>query len=125
MDSKRSDTLPGDVPGITEPADYVALARLVLHFRGEPGRLYGNSQTEYHGGCPIHNAKFFEDEVIRIVGSIETLELGIERMENHNPVICVNPAGEIYRSHGEKHYLKERLVGLVRECIGGTVLEKT
>ena len=58
------------------------------------------------GNSPVcgyfrHPTVVYMDKVVRLVASRENEMLEVTRLENRNPVICVNAEGHIIRTHGE------------------------
>ena len=64
-------------------------------------------------GTLCRNATVYEDATVKV--SIDPLskEMEIRRMENNNPVICIDEDGEVYRTHGEFRYVEAHLQSLL------------
>lgn len=57
----------------------------------------------------------FEDDEIKITGSLNDQQLEVERKENMNPVVMVVSDGEVIRVHGEYIKLTDHVDQLYQE----------
>lgn len=64
-------------------------------------------------GCTIphkdQNVHVYKDEALLVVKSLDSKALLIEKLSNHNPVICRNENGNVYRQHGEWTGLRDHV----------------
>jgi len=64
------------------------------------------------GKCDFNKpVNIIETDIVKIIYTNEG-ECEIRRKENNNPVICRDKNQEIYRTHGEKIYIKDELYRL-------------
>lgn len=61
----------------------------------------GLARSSMHLTLKDKNVVFFEDYYVRVVLSLDTEAMSIERKENRNPVYVRDCNGEVYRVHGE------------------------
>lgn len=86
------------------------VARSIARSKGETKKIYvWASLPEY-----FPNPLVYEDEVVRIMADSTYPSVDVEMLKpHHNPVLCVDKLGKIYRSHGESMYLEEHLQQLL------------
>lgn len=70
-----------------------------------------------HGHRDDFTSMAYVDDRVVIVGSIENMSLVVSRRWNKNPVLCIKPNGECYRSHGQMLYLENRLRAIMRNTL--------
>ena len=93
--------------------DLVPICRLICH-------LLGEQQYGYHSICGlIHKTghHIYVDEVISIVADDEDFSLEVRKLDDGNPVICVDTKGECYRWHGEAYQIAEHCLDLAIKAI--------
>ncbi len=65
-----------------------------------------------------NNARAYKDDVVTIVCEAEpSPALLVIRIENHNPVLCIDRKGDPYRQHGEFTYLEAHVAKLCRQVL--------
>lgn len=64
-------------------------------------------------GTLCRNAIVYADEVVHVAVDPLSKEMQITRVENKNPVVCVDEDGQTYRYHGEFNHVEGHLLGLI------------
>lgn len=92
-------------------------SRVLAYVGRSIARLKGSSKEIYvWSSLPEYfpNPLVYEDEVVRIMADRNHPSVDVEMLKpHHNPVLCVDKLGKIYRTHGERHYLEEHLQQIV------------
>lgn len=69
--------------------------------------------ASFVNGTLCRNATVYEDAIVKVAIDPLSKEMEIRRVENGNPVICIDEDGEVYRTHGEFRYVEAHLQGLL------------
>lgn len=85
---------------LMEYDEALVFARLLARERGEIDSIAGIGAASICGVYAKSHGAMYVDDYVRVWASQTTLELHIEWMPEHNPVIGMHPDGIIYRSHG-------------------------
>jgi hypothetical protein len=72
-----------------------------------------------------NGALAYKDDVVTIVcEAAPSPALLVIRVENHNPVLCVDKKGEPFRQHGEIVHLEEHVARLCRVALAKRLMTK-
>lgn len=73
----------------------------------------GTQRAKFIGAYLVRDAWVYQDSVVEINVDPLCSRMDIVRVENRNPVVCLDNMGQQYRTHGEFRYVKEHLMKLV------------
>lgn len=84
---------------------------LFVYYCRSIARLKGKLKQIHVWPCSSWpNPVVYEDAHLKIIGDFKSLALYVEMLLPHqNPVICIDEDGTIYRLHGERHMIEDRI----------------
>lgn len=84
---------------------------LFIYYCRSIARLKGELKQIHVWPCsPWPSPVVYEDAYVKIIGDFKTPAVYVEMMLPHqNPVLCIDEAGNIYRTHGERHMIEEHI----------------
>jgi len=84
---------------------------LMIYYCRSIARLKGELKPIYVWPCsPWASPVVYEDAYLKIIGDFKSPALYVEMLLPHqNPVICIDQEGKLYRTHGERHMIEDRI----------------
>jgi len=88
---------------------FIEICRFIGRILGQPNeRLLLSNRVACHFRYDQDAIFYSDDEIVIGVGT-KDLSLLVEKLENNNPVVCINPDGTVLRWHGEAWDLEDKV----------------